>query len=83
MDPDVYADFATAAELRGLRPSSLVHHFAVQVIHEERGRNAQVFELIRDTVKERIARNSAAKKKSTKARGAKVRDIEKKPGEAA
>ena len=84
MDPEIYVDFATAAELRGLRPSSLVHQFAISVIRDEQLRNPGVFALKRELVKERVARNSAAKKKLNKGRIAKVRIIEiEEPEEAA
>ena len=63
MDHELYVDFATAAELRGLRPSSLVHQFAVHVIRDEQLRNPALFTLKRAEVKQRILKNSASKRK--------------------
>jgi len=86
MSPDIYVDFATACELRGLRPSSLVHHFAISVIREEQLRNPALFAAKRAEVKERIEAHSTAKKherkKHSKGRIARVRILDE-PEEAA
>jgi hypothetical protein len=68
MSPDVYARFAAAAMLRGSRPSSLVHQFAVGIIREEQMHDPITFAATLEEVKKRIAEHSAQKKKLSKAR---------------
>lgn len=44
MMPEDYADFATAAEIRGATMSGLIYMYAMRVIREEKERDSRAFD---------------------------------------
>jgi hypothetical protein len=61
-----YVDFAIAAEMEGMTPSSLIHSYIHRMIREKRTEDPGAFDYRRAAIEKRIADRSQAKKQSAK-----------------
>ena len=68
MEQDLYIKFAVAAKVKGARPSTLVHQYAVEIAREVMEEHPAEFAQAYPRIAQKIADNSAKRKAAIRRR---------------